>query len=92
MPYLFMVQDQNQKNLMHPWVDLLLSKLKSRENPLLEKQSDNAVSSKIPEWIKSNAGWWANGEIDDTTFVQAIQYLIKEDILNIPPTTARSWL
>jgi hypothetical protein len=38
------------------------------ENPLLEKQSEN-VSSKIPEWIKSNAGWWATGEIDDATFV-----------------------
>jgi hypothetical protein len=56
------------------------------KNPLLEKQSEN-VSSKIPEWIKSNAGWWATGEIDDATFVQAIQFLIKEDILKIPPTT-----
>jgi len=58
------------------------------ENSLLEKSSDNTVSSSsIPEWIKSNAGWWANGEIDDTTFVQGIQFLIKEGILNIPPTT-----
>jgi hypothetical protein len=53
------------------------------ENPLLEKQNDN-VSSKIPEWIKSNAGWWATGEIDDTTFIQGIQFLIKEGILQIP--------
>ncbi|HUU47927.1 MAG TPA: peptidase [Nitrosopumilaceae archaeon] len=55
------------------------------ENPLLEKLSENVVSSSIiPEWIKSNAGWWANGDIDDTTFVQGIQFLIKEGILNIP--------
>jgi hypothetical protein len=41
----------------------------------------------IPEWIKNNAGWWANGDIDDNSFVQGIQYLIKEEIMNIPPTT-----
>ena len=41
----------------------------------------------IPEWIKNNAGWWADGSIDDNSFVQGIQYLIKEKILKIPPTT-----
>jgi hypothetical protein len=41
----------------------------------------------IPEWIKNNAGWWADGSIDDNSFVQGIQYLIKEKIMKIPPTT-----
>ncbi len=41
----------------------------------------------IPEWIKNNAGWWANGDIDDSSFVQGIQFLIKEGIMKIPPTT-----
>jgi hypothetical protein len=41
----------------------------------------------IPEWIKNNAGWWANGDIDDNSFVQGIQYLIQEEIMKIPPTT-----
>jgi hypothetical protein len=41
----------------------------------------------IPEWIKNNAGWWANGDIDDDSFVQGIQFLIKEGIMKIPPTT-----
>jgi hypothetical protein len=64
-------------------------KIEIEENPLLEKLSDNVVSSpKIPEWIKSNAGWWANGDIDDTTFVQGIQFLIKERIMKIPSTSA----
>jgi len=35
----------------------------------------------IPEWIKNTAGWWANGEIPDSAFVNAIQYLIKEGIM-----------
>ena len=44
----------------------------------------------IPEWIKGNAAWWAEGAIDDDSFVQGIQFLIKEDILKIPPTTQGS--
>jgi hypothetical protein len=41
----------------------------------------------IPSWIKNNAEWWAAGQIDDSSFVQGIQYLIKENVLKIPPTT-----
>ena len=40
----------------------------------------------IPSWIKTNAGWWADGLIDDDAFVQGIQFLIKEGIMQIPPT------
>jgi len=39
--------------------------------------------STIPSWIKSNAGWWSDGSIDDDSFVQGIQFLIKEGILRI---------
>ena len=42
--------------------------------------SENA---KIPAWIKNNAEWWAAGQIDDNSFVQGIQYLIKEGIMKI---------
>ena len=41
----------------------------------------------IPAWIKNNAGWWAGGQIDDDSFVSGIQYLIKEGIMKIPPTS-----
>ena len=44
----------------------------------------------IPSWIKNNAEWWAAGQIDDQAFVQGIQFLIKENILKIPPTTQGS--
>ena len=43
--------------------------------------------AKIPSWIKNNAGWWADGTIDDQSFVQGIQFLIKEKIMKIPKTT-----
>jgi len=35
----------------------------------------------VPSWIKSNAGWWADGSIDDNTFVQGIEYLVKNGII-----------
>ena len=42
----------------------------------------------IPNWIKNNASWWASNQIDDTSFLQGIQYLIKEGIMIIPATEA----
>ena len=44
------------------------------------------VKVAIPKWVKSNAGWWATGEIDDKTFVTAIKYLINNEIIIIPAT------
>ena len=41
------------------------------------------AQSSIPDWIKNNAGWWADGSIDDNSFVQGIQFLIKEGIMSI---------
>jgi len=58
------------------------------ENPLLDKPNvDVGPLSSIPSWIKNNAGWWADGSIDDDSFVQGIQFLIKEGIMQIPPTS-----
>ena len=37
----------------------------------------------IPSWIKNNAGWWADGQIDDTAFIRGIQYLITNGILQV---------
>ena len=47
-----------------------------------------AQDSGIPAWIKNNAGWWATDQIDDSSFLQGIQFLIKEGIMVIPPTVA----
>ena len=37
----------------------------------------------VPSWVKNTAGWWADDEIDDDTFVNALTYLIKEQIISI---------
>jgi len=46
----------------------------------------NIDETSIPAWIKNNAGWWATNQIDDSSFLQGIQYLIQEEIMVIPPT------
>ena len=40
----------------------------------------------IPNWIKNNAGWWAEGQIDDGSFVSGIQWLISNNIITIDYT------
>ena len=40
---------------------------------------------RVPEWVKNNAGWWSDGQISETEFIQAIEFLIKQGIINIPP-------
>ncbi|MDI1494887.1 MAG: hypothetical protein K8823_193 [Cenarchaeum symbiont of Oopsacas minuta] len=47
---------------------------------------DKQTDIMIPEWVKSNARWWSTGEIDDGTFVGALQYLVKMEIILIPAT------
>ena len=65
----------------------VIIEIEIEENPLLEKLNDDFIStSDIPTWIKNNAGWWAEGQIDDNAFVQGIQFLVKEDVIQIPDT------
>ena len=40
----------------------------------------------LPDWIRNNALWWSQEQIDDNTFVQGIEYLIKNKIILIPQT------
>ena len=47
------------------------------------QQGDSAESNEIPVWIKNNAGWWADGSIDDSSFVQGIQFLVQEGFMRI---------
>jgi hypothetical protein len=44
----------------------------------------------IPDWIRNNAAWWSKGQIDDNTFIQGIEFLIKNDIVVIPKSQQSS--
>ena len=37
----------------------------------------------IPEWIKNVGEYWCDDKIDDTEFVNAVQYLIKNDVIEL---------
>ena len=50
----------------------------SSQNEKLDEKT-----AEIPSWIKSNAGWWSDGQIDDSSFVEGIQYLIREGFMKI---------
>ena len=43
----------------------------------------SAADSTIPEWIKNNAKWWTDGTIDDDAFIQGIEFLVKEGIIQV---------
>ena len=47
----------------------------------------SVYAAEIPSWIKNNAGWWASDQIDDNTFVSGIQWLVSNDIIQVPSTT-----
>lgn len=49
---------------------------------LLEIITKNPHS--IPSWIKTTAEFWINGDVSDQEFVNALQHLVKQEILTIP--------
>ncbi|NWJ84429.1 hypothetical protein HX854_06870 [Marine Group I thaumarchaeote] len=46
--------------------------------------SVSAEEGLIPTWIKSTASFWVEGDISDSEFITALQFLVKEGILVIP--------
>ena len=51
---------------------------------ILIPNSSAQEDTQIPDWIKNVAGWWANGEIPENQFLDAIGYLINNNIISIP--------
>jgi len=37
----------------------------------------------IPDWVRNNAGWWADGLISDEDFAGSLQYLIANSIISV---------
>ncbi|NWJ77279.1 hypothetical protein HX865_02055 [Marine Group I thaumarchaeote] len=51
---------------------------------ILVPNSSAQEDTQVPSWIKNVAGWWANGEISENQFLDAIGYLINNNIISIP--------
>ena len=60
------------------------------EKKTISIQVKKPIELGIPDWIKNNAAWWADGSINDETFVQGIQFMVKHGIIEIPATTTNS--
>ena len=65
----------DNNNLAKTTIPIVINRVTNHDSEIL-----------IPNWIRNNAGWWAAEQIDDKTFIQGIEYLIKNDVILIPQT------
>jgi len=50
--------------------------------PCSESQTTSSAKM-VPDWIKNNAKWWSEDQIEDTDFINGIEYLIKKQIISL---------
>jgi plastocyanin len=50
---------------------------------LLSFSANFAIAESVPEWIKNNALWYGQGIVSETEFLNAIKFLIENDIIII---------
>ena len=67
---------------------LIESKAKELQGNLDKKNEIqiNSISSDIPDWLKINAKWYSMDIISDKEFAHSIQFLIKEELIQIDKT------
>ena len=53
------------------------------DGEVLWNNSSVKTSSMIPDWIRNNAKWWADGLITDEDYIKGLQYLISQGILKV---------
>jgi len=41
------------------------------------------AENNIPTWIKNNAKWWSEGTVSDSEFLNAMEYLINQNIIKV---------
>ena len=46
----------------------------------------SAEEGLIPDWIKNTAGWWSEGAVEDTDFINSMQWLIENKVLQVSTT------
>ncbi len=57
------------------------------EVPVVVNRVDSSSKISLPDWIRNNAGWWADGQISDKEFALGIEFLIKKEIVRVPIST-----
>jgi len=53
-------------------------------NPIAETFTEDITNDEvIPVWVKTNAKWWSDDEIDSENFISGIEYLVNEGIIKV---------
>jgi hypothetical protein len=45
--------------------------------------SDTSPSNNVPDWVKSNACWRADGELPEVDFISGIEYLVNVGTIRV---------
>ena len=48
----------------------------------------SAFADNVPDWVKNTAGWWAADTISETEFLNAIEFLVNKEIIQVSDTTS----
>ena len=51
--------------------------------PDLPQRASDVAEQKVPDWVKNNAGWWADGLISEDDFVNGLKYLVEKGIIKV---------
>ena len=51
--------------------------------PIIPADNVADLSAFVPSWIKDTAGWWAEGLVSDSEFVNGLEYLISKGIITV---------
>ena len=51
--------------------------------PDLPEKASSVAEEKVPDWIKNNAKWWAEGLIGEDDFVNGLKYLVEKGIIRV---------
>lgn len=81
----FMIADDVTGIIHLNFKNLDSNKLAKATFPIvIDRISPNEIS--IPDWIRNNALWWYQEQLDDNTFIQGIEYMIQNKIILISQT------
>lgn len=54
----------------------------------LSSNASAQQSSSIPSWVKSTAKYWVSGDVSDSDFIKAIQWMVTNGIIVLPNNSA----
>ena len=68
------------------YIEFLEKTFKKYPNPATIKPIGEKIfeNGKVPSWIKDTATWWAIGKLSDQDFLNILQFMINQNIIQIP--------